>query len=98
MQDFNKGMEELSNIDQELGLYDTENKRIMEPITVTYTKPKIQLTCTQAELEVKLMEAFSELKGSTFDKTVLRLATMEVLADNSVMVGGACTTEEINDE
>ncbi len=71
----------------------------MEPITVTYTKPKIQLTCTQAELEVKLFKAFSELKGSTFDKNAMRLAAMEVLSANSITeVGNVTITSEESDE
>ncbi len=66
MQDFNKSMDELSKLDQELGLYNTENKRMIEPITVTYTEPKLQLWCTQEELEAKAFKIFTAFKANTF--------------------------------
>ncbi len=99
MQDFNKNMDELSKLDQELGLYNTENRRMIEPITVTYTEPKLQLTCTQEELEAKLFKVFTTFKANTFAGTDMKLAAMEVLSANSVRgLGNYTITSEISNE
>lgn len=72
--------------------------RTIPTIRVSYTKPRMFLTCTQEELQTKLFEAYIREGGSTFNKEVLKEITLAILKQNSTMVGGDYTIVQQKEE